>query len=180
MADEKNDDQTATPEVPILSRLRPAPGAVRRKKRKGRGPGSGLGKTAGRGMKGQKARHPGNFSHLGFEGGQMPLQRRLPKVGFHNPFRKTVATVNVGDLNRFEADGVVDEEALRAARLVKGKVDLVKVLGNGDLDRALTVRANAFSGGAIQKIEQAGGKAEVIAQAVIRTIESDNAPAAGG
>jgi len=185
MADDKRDERTDdggadAPAVPILSRLRPAPGAVRPKKRKGRGPGSGLGKTAGRGMKGQKYRHPGNFSKLGFEGGQMPLQRRLPKVGFNNAFRKVVATVNVGDLNRFDADSVVDETALRAARLIRGEVDLLKVLGDGELDRALTIRANAFSGGAIQKIEQAGGKAEVVATAVIRRIEGDDGASANG
>lgn len=159
--------------VPILSRLRPAPGAVRAKKRKGRGPGSGLGKTGGRGMKGQKARSPGNFSKLGFEGGQMPLQRRLPKVGFHNPFAKVVAALNVGDLNRFEAGAVVDEGALRDARLVKGKIDVIKILGDGELDRALTVRAHAFSAGAREKITGAGGTVEVVEMVRLRKGATD-------
>lgn len=151
--------------IPILSRLRPAKGAVKTKRRKGRGPGSGLGKTAGKGMKGQKARHPKHFSKLAFEGGQLPLQRRLPKVGFWNPFSRNLATVNLSDLAVFEKDAVVDAEALRGKRLVRGKFDGVKVLGNGDLDRPLTIRAHAFSAVAKEKIEKAGGKAEVIALA---------------
>ena len=149
--------------VPILSRLRPARGAVKTKRRKGRGPGSGLGKTAGKGQKGQKARHPGAFSKLAFEGGQLPLQRRLPKVGFWNPFSRNLATVNLRDLAVFDASSVVDAEALRGKRLVRGQFDGVKVLGNGDIDRPLTIRAHAFSATAKEKIEKAGGKAEVIA-----------------
>ena len=148
--------------TPILSRLRPAEGAVRGKRRKGRGPGSGLGKTAGHGQKGQKARHPGNFSKLGFEGGQMPLYRRLPKRGFHNPFSKKVGTINVKDLARFDAGATVDEAALREARLVRGRCDRIKVLGNGDLDRELTVRVEAFSSSARAKIEKAVGTAVVV------------------
>ncbi len=152
-------------EIPILSRLRPPAGAVRPKKRKGRGVGSGLGKTAGKGMKGQKARHPGDFGRLGFEGGQMPLQRRLPKLGFWNPFSKAVATINVGDLGkRFDAGATVDLEAFRAAGILRRRHDSVKVLGTGELDKALTVRAHAFSASAKEKIEKAGGKAEVIEQ----------------
>lgn len=149
-------------EVPILSRLRPPAGAVRPKKRKGRGVGSGLGKTAGKGMKGQKARHPGAFGKLHFEGGQTPLQRRLPKHGFHNPFRKTIATVNVQELNGFDDGATVDVDALREAGLVRKKFDGVKVLGNGELEKKLTVRVHAFSAGARDKIEKAGGKAEVL------------------
>ncbi len=149
-------------EVPILSRLRPPPGAVRPKKRKGRGVGSGLGKTSGKGMKGQKARHPGGFGKLHFEGGQTPLQRRLPKFGFHNPFTKTVVTVNVSDLNGFDDGATVDVDALRDAGLIRKKFDGVKVLGNGALDKKLTVRVHAFSAGAKEKIEKAGGKAEVL------------------
>ncbi|MFW5875953.1 MAG: 50S ribosomal protein L15 [Myxococcota bacterium] len=150
-------------QVPILSRLRPPTGAVQPKKRKGRGPGSGLGKTAGHGMKGQKARNTGDFSKPGFEGGQIPLQRRLPKVGFHNPFSKIIATVNVRDLARFDAGAEVDPGKLREAGLLRRKgFDGIKVLGEGDLDRALTVRAHAFSKSAKEKIEKAGGKAEVI------------------
>jgi large subunit ribosomal protein L15 len=148
-------------QIPLLSRLRPPVGAVRAKIRKGRGPGSGLGKTAGRGQKGQKSRS-GKSQFAGFEGGQMPLQRRLPKVGFHNHFEKCVAAVNVGELNRFAAQSVIDTEALIEARLVRGKFDSTKVLGGGDLDRALTVRAHAFSASAKEKIEKAGGKAELI------------------
>jgi large subunit ribosomal protein L15 len=156
MAEEVNED------VPILSRLSPPEGAVSKKKRKGRGPGSGLGKTSGKGMKGQKARSPGNFQHLGFEGGQTPIYRRLPKFGFKNPFTKKVATVNVGDLARFDAGATVNEESLRESRLVRGKFDALKVLGNGELDKKLTVEANAFSKSAKEKIEKAGGTATVL------------------
>jgi len=156
MAEETNTD------VPILSRLSPPEGAVHRKKRKGRGPGSGLGKTSGKGMKGQKARSPGNFQMLGFEGGQTPIYRRLPKYGFNNILSKKVATLNVGDLSRFDAGTTVTIETLREARLVRGTCDSVKVLGNGELDKKLTVQVNAFSKGAKEKIEKAGGTAEVI------------------
>ena len=148
--------------TPILSRLRPAEGAVRGKRRKGRGPGSGLGKTAGHGQKGQKARHPGNFSKLGFEGGQMPLYRRIPKRGFTNLFAKTVATINVRDLERFEEGATVDEAALRKAGLVNRKADMIKVLGDGELDKALTVKVHASSATATQKIEKAGGTVELV------------------
>ncbi len=149
-------------EVPVLSRLRPADGAVRGKRRKGRGPGSGLGKTAGHGQKGQKARHPGNFSKLGFEGGQIPLYRRVPKRGFTNPFTKKVATINVKDLARFDSGATVDEAALRKAGLVKRKVDAIKVLGDGELDKALTVKVHAASASAAAKIEKAGGSVELV------------------
>ena len=135
------------------------------KRRKGRGPGSGLGKTAGHGQKGQKARHPGNFSKLGFEGGQMPLYRRIPKRGFVNPFTKTVGTVNVKDLARFEAGATVDEAALREAGLIKRKVDIIKVLGDGELEKALTVKVHAASATATQKIEKAGGTVELVVAA---------------
>lgn len=148
--------------TPILSRLRPAEGAVRGKRRKGRGPGSGLGKTAGHGQKGQKARHPGNFSKLGFEGGQMPLYRRIPKRGFTNLFAKRVATINVKDLERFEEGATVDEAALRKAGLVNRKADMIKVLGDGELDKALTVKVHASSATATQKIEKAGGTVELV------------------
>ena len=149
-------------EVPILSRLRPPEGAVRRKKRVGRGIGSDVGKTAGRGQKGQKARKPGNFHKKGFEGGQMPLVRRLPKRGFVNLFSTRVAEVNVRDLSRFEEGAMVDTEALASAGLVKGGFEVVKILGNGELSKKLTVRAHRFSKGAREKIEQAGGRVEVI------------------
>ena len=156
---------TEQKEAPLLSRLRPPAGAVRGKRRKGRGPGSGLGKTAGHGQKGQKARHPGNFSKLGFEGGQVPLYRRVPKRGFHNPFAKRVGTVNVKDLARFESGATVDEAALRAAGLIRRKVDVIKVLGDGELDRALTVKVHAVSASASAKIEQAGGSVELLGKA---------------
>jgi large subunit ribosomal protein L15 len=150
-------------EVPPLSRLSPPRGAVKKKTRFGRGPGSGLGKTAGRGQKGQKARQPGNIHKLSFEGGQMPLARRLPKGGFKNLFAKTIVEVNVRDLAKhFEAGSTVDVDAVRAAGLVKGRFDELKVLGNGELDRALTVRAHRFSAGAREKIEKAGGRVEVV------------------
>lgn len=151
-----------TSKVPLLSRLRAPEGAVKSKRRKGRGPGSGLGKTAGKGQKGQKARHPMDFGKLAFEGGQTPLQRRLPKVGFWNPFTKHVVTVNVGDLAFFDKGTVVDEAALRNHRLVRGKFDAIKVLGNGELPHALTVKAHAFSASAKEKIEKAGGTVEVL------------------
>ena len=158
-------DETTQAYVPILSRLRPAPGAVKTKRRKGRGPGSGLGKTAGKGQKGQKARHPGAFSKLAFEGGQLPLQRRLPKVGFWNPFARQLATVNLSDLAMFQPGAVVDATALREKRLVRGRFDGVKVLGDGELVHPLTIRAHGFSKSALDKIAKSGGKAEVIALA---------------
>jgi large subunit ribosomal protein L15 len=149
-------------EVPILSRLRPPKGAVSAKKRLGRGTGGGFGKTAGKGQKGQKARQPGNIHKLGFEGGQTPLQRRLPKHGFVNVFRKVVENVNVGSLAAFDANSTVTVELLVERGLVRKVHDTVKVLGDGEIDRALTVRAHAFSKGAKEKIERAGGKAETI------------------
>lgn len=148
--------------VPILSRLRAPEGAVHRKRRRGRGPGSGLGKTSGKGQKGQKARHPNKFGKLGFEGGQMPLIRRLPKRGFTNPFSKKVIEVNLRDLEQFDADETVDVAALKQAGLIKRQYDVVKILANGELTKALTIQAHAFSAGAKSKIEAAGGKAELI------------------
>ena len=147
---------------PILSRLRPPAGAVRGKRRLGRGPGSGLGTTAGKGQKGQTARAGGKIRR-GFEGGQTPLMRRLPKVGFNNPFSKQVAVVNVGNLACFDAGAVIDPAALVAAGLVRGPFDSIKILGDGALDKALIVRAHAFSQGARGLIEKAGGKAELLA-----------------
>jgi large subunit ribosomal protein L15 len=147
-----------------LSRLSPSKGANRPRKRLGRGPGSGQGKTAGKGHKGRAARSGGN-TPPGYEGGQMPLQRRLPKRGFRNPFRKEYAVVNLADLEaRFEAKAVVDVAALIAERLVR-RGDLVKVLGQGELKKALTVKAHAFSGTAKERIAAAGGQAEVISGA---------------
>lgn len=157
MADEQEELET-----PILSRLRPPAGAVRPKKRKGRGPGSGLGKTSGKGQKGQKARS-GNFGKVGFEGGQTPLYRRIPKRGFTNKWAKPVATFNVDELSkRFEAGATVDIEALKTVGLLKRKVEFVKILGNGEIDKALTVKVHRFSKSAKEKIEKAGGSVEIL------------------
>ena len=145
-----------------LHELKPAEGSKRDVKRIGRGPASGQGKTAGKGHKGQKARS-GYSQRFGFEGDQMPLQRRIPKRGFNNIFAKEIVTVNVSDLEKKFNDGdVVDAAALIAAGLIKKEKDGVKVLGNGDLSKKLTVKVNAYSGAAKEKIEAAGGKAEVI------------------
>lgn len=144
-----------------LNELSPIPGSKRPRKRVGRGPGSGLGKTCGRGQKGQKSRSGGGV-RLGFEGGQMPLTRRLPKRGFHNRFAKDIKVVQVGDLARFEAGSVVDVAVLQEAGLV-GKIgDGVKVLGNGDLSHAITVRVHRISAGARAKVEAAGGTVELV------------------
>ena len=144
-----------------LQDLKPAEGSTQAAYRKGRGEGSGNGKTAGRGQKGQWARSGGGV-RPGFEGGQMPLARRLPKRGFHNIFGTVHAVVNVSDLNKFEDGAVVTVADLVSAGLVKKTLDGVKVLGNGELTKKLTVQAAAFSASAKEKIEAAGGKAEVI------------------
>jgi len=144
-----------------LHELSPAPGSAKKAFRKGRGPGSGNGKTAGKGHKGQNSRSGGGV-RPGFEGGQMPLQRRVPKRGFNNIFAKNYATLNVEDLNRFEDGADVNVQSFLEIGLLKKTLDGVKILGGGSLDRKLTVSANAFSQSARQKIEQAGGKAEVI------------------
>jgi large subunit ribosomal protein L15 len=146
----------------VLSRLTHPDGARQLEKRLGRGIGSGLGKTCGRGSKGQKARQPGNINKLHFQGGQTPIQRRLPKRGFNVPFPVKTVAVNVGDLERFKAGDVVDEQALRAARLVQGRGVRIKLLGEGELAHKLTVSAHAFSASAKEKIEKAGGSAIVI------------------
>ena len=143
-----------------LHELSPAVGSTKESKRIGRGHGSGNGKTAGKGHKGQKARS-GRGMQLGFEGGQMPLQRRVPKRGFNNIFATKYAIINVSDLNMFDANAVVDTEALKAKGLVNKAENGVKVLGNGELTKAVTVKAAAFSKSAVAKIEAAGGKAEV-------------------
>ncbi|HBT46542.1 MAG TPA: 50S ribosomal protein L15 [Peptococcaceae bacterium] len=144
-----------------LHELRPAPGARRPRTRVGRGIGSGLGKTAGRGHKGQKARAGGGV-RPGFEGGQMPLTRRIPKRGFTNIFKRQLAVVNVGDLERFDSGTVVTPELLREAGLVKKGRDGVKVLGDGEITKPLVVKAQAASRQAVAKIEAAGGRVEVI------------------
>ena len=131
------------------------------RKRKGRGTATGQGKTAGRGMNGQNSRSGGGV-RLGFEGGQMPLYRRLPKRGFNNKWAKEYSEVNVSALNRFEAGTEVTPALLKEAGLVKQVVDGVKILGNGQLDRAVTVKAQKFTASAVEKITAAGGKAEVI------------------
>lgn len=136
--------------------------AKRDAKRLGRGTGSGLGKTSGKGQKGQNSRSGGGV-RIGFEGGQMPLLRRLPKVGFTNRFKKVYTTINVADLNRFEDETVVDFELLSQNGLIKkAKNAGLKVLGNGELNKKLVVKANKFSESAKQKIENAGGKIEVL------------------
>ena len=144
-----------------LSNLRPADGAKQSDNfRRGRGHGSGNGKTAGKGHKGQKARSGG--TRPGFEGGQMPLYRRIPKRGFTNRNSKTIVGINVSALEVFDNDAVVSVETLIEAGIVKNPRDGVKILGNGELTKKLTVQANAFSVGAVAKIEALGGKAEVI------------------
>ncbi|WP_291244828.1 50S ribosomal protein L15 [Fournierella sp.] len=144
-----------------LHELQPAQGSNTAAKRKGRGHGSGNGKTAGYGHKGQKARS--GVKKAGFEGGQMPLQRRLPKRGFNNIFATKYANVKISDLEaKFEAGNVVDTKALVEAGIIKKSLDGIKVLGNGELTKALTVQAAAFTASAKEKIEKAGGKAEVI------------------
>ncbi|QSQ08986.1 50S ribosomal protein L15 [Koleobacter methoxysyntrophicus] len=144
-----------------LHELKPAEGSKKTPKRKGRGIGSGLGKTAGRGHKGQKARSGGGV-RPGFEGGQMPLQRRIPKRGFTNVFKKEIVEVNVEKLNVFQDGDVVTPEALIEKRIIKDIKDGVKVLGRGELNVRLEVKANGFSKTAKEKIEAAGGKVEVV------------------
>ena len=143
-----------------LHELSPAAGANKQPYRKGRGAGSGNGKTAGYGHKGQKARS--GAKKAGFEGGQMPLQRRLPKRGFNNIFATEYATIKVSDLEKFEAGSTVDANALIEKGIIKKTLDGVKVLGNGTLTKALNVKLTAYSASAKEKIEKAGGKAEVI------------------
>jgi len=145
-----------------LSNQHPAPGSRHARKRVGRGPGSGNGKTAGRGHKGRNSRS-GSGRTPGYEGGQMPLQRRLPKRGFHNPFSKEVHVVNLAALAKsFGADAVVDPAALVAARLARKSGVQIKILGQGKLDKKLTVKAHAFSRSAREAIEARGGTVEVI------------------
>lgn len=144
-----------------LSELRPAPGSKPKATRVGRGIGSGLGKTSGRGHKGQKARSGGGV-RPGFEGGQMPLHRRLPKRGFTNIFKKEIVIVSLEDLNRFEQGTNITPELLVEAGLIKSVKDGVKILANGELDKALTVQVHGCSKAAAEKIAAAGGKVEVI------------------
>lgn len=145
-----------------LHELRPNEKAFKERKRVGRGPGSGLGKTSGKGQKGQNARSGGGV-RPGFEGGQLPLFRRLPKRGFSNAKFKTVyAVINLSDLNKFEDGAIVTPEILKEMGILKNQLDGVKVLGNGKLEKKLTVKAHRFSKTAIEAIEKMGGKAEVM------------------
>jgi large subunit ribosomal protein L15 len=144
-----------------LSELAPPNGSRRPRKRLGRGVGSGTGKTAGRGTKGYNSRSGGGV-RPGFEGGQMPIHRRLPKRGFTNIFKNKIATINVRDLSGFESNSVVDEIALVRRGLVKGRRDGIKLLGQGEIDIPLTVKVNMASKSARKKIEDAGGKLEVL------------------
>ena len=150
----------------ILSRLAPPDGARTREKRVGRGVGSKLGKTGGRGQKGQKARQPGNINKLHFQGGQTPIQRRLPKRGFRVPFPIKTVAVNVSALERFDAGTEVTEDLLRSSRLVQKRGARIKILGEGELTKKLTVSAHGFSKSAQAKIEKAGGKVVVLASTV--------------
>ncbi|RJP40558.1 MAG: 50S ribosomal protein L15 [Desulfobacteraceae bacterium] len=145
-----------------LNELAPPEGSRSSRKRLGRGPGSGLGKTSGRGHKGQRSRSGGNI-RPGYEGGQMPLHRRLPKRGFTSIFKKVISVVNISDLKRFESGAVVDEAVLRTTGIAKGKFDQIKLLAKGDIDYPITVKVDAASQKAIEKIEAAGGKVEVTA-----------------
>jgi large subunit ribosomal protein L15 len=145
-----------------LHDIGPAPGSKKTRKRVGRGPGSGLGKTSGRGENGQKSRS-GYSRRWGFEGGQMPLIRRIPKRGFTNIFREEYAEVNVGALDVFEASAVVSPETLAEKRLIhRSEMDLVKVLGHGELEKPLTIQVHAISAGARRKVEEAGGKVALL------------------
>ena len=144
-----------------LNELSPAAGSTHKGYRVGRGAGSGNGKTAGKGHKGQKAR-AGHGMRPGFEGGQMPLQRRLPKRGFNNIFATKYVTIKVSDLEKFEAGATVDAQALLDAGIISKTLDGVKVLGNGELTKAVNVKVAAYTASAKEKIEKAGGKAEVI------------------
>ena len=146
-----------------LSTLKGPRGATRNRKRIGRGPGSGTGEQSGKGVKGQKARSGHHGARFGFEGGQMPMQRRFPKKGFKNPFRAEVFAVNVGALEKRFPAGTVDLAALQGAGMVPRSLKTVKILGEGDLTKKFTVKATAFSASAKEKIEKAGGTAEVVA-----------------
>ncbi|WP_437811332.1 50S ribosomal protein L15 [Sorangium sp. So ce1078] len=158
----------------ILSKLQAPEGAVTKRLRVGRGVGSGVGKTSGRGQKGQKARAGGNINKKHFQGGQTPIQRRLPKRGFRNPLADIVVNVNVGALEAFDDGAQVDVIALHASRLVQGRFDVLKILGGGELTKKLTVTAHRFSKGAIEKIEKAGGKAVVLAPSASQDTSTDS------
>lgn len=162
----------------ILSNLKPPAGSKRDRQRVGRGIGS-TGKTCGKGQKGQKSRS-GSMGRMGFEGGQTPMYRRLPKRGFNNHnFATVVANVNVGQLDTFDDGAEITVDILKMRGLVKGQFDAVKILGNGELQKKLTVKAHAFSKGALEKIQKAGGTAEVVSRsAAAETSDGGEAPAA--
>ena len=145
-----------------LHTLKGPRGATRNRKRIGRGPGSGTGEQSGKGVKGQKARTGHHGARFGFEGGQMPMQRRFPKKGFKNPFREEIFAVNVGALEKRFPAGTVDVAALHAAGMVPRSMPTVKILGEGPLTKKLVVKASSFSASAKEKIEKAGGTAEVV------------------
>jgi large subunit ribosomal protein L15 len=145
-----------------LHTLKAPKGATRNRKRIGRGPGSGTGEQSGKGVKGQKARTGHHGARFGFEGGQMPMQRRLPKKGFKNPFRVQIFAVNVGDIDERFADGTVTLAELQTVGLVPRKYAKVKVLGEGDVTKKFVVKADAFSASAKEKIEKSGGRAELV------------------
>lgn len=162
-----------------LNDVRPARGAVRKRQRLGQGPGSGKGKTAGRGSKGQKSRS-GSSSRPGFEGGQMPLQRRIPKRGFWNPFRKEYSVINLTRLGELFDDGTeVSIEMLRDRRLIKPKKDGIKLLGDGEINKRLVVHAHKASASAKRKIEAAGGRVELVAVSPPAEASAAKAAAAG-
>ncbi|MDO8886044.1 50S ribosomal protein L15 [Candidatus Oleimmundimicrobium sp.] len=145
-----------------IHNLKPEKGSIKKEKRVGRGEGSGMGKTCGRGQKGQKSRS-GKGPRLGFEGGQNPLQRRLPRLpGFKNIFKKEYAIVNVDKINTFKSGSIIDPEKLYEKKVVRKKGILIKILGKGEITKPFTVKANSFSKIAVDKIEKAGGKVEVI------------------
>jgi large subunit ribosomal protein L15 len=146
----------------ILSKLQAPEGATKSRTRVGRGVGSGLGKTSGRGQKGQKARSKGNINKKHFQGGQTPMQRRLPKRGFRNPLADTVVAVNIGELEIFAAGTEVNAAELKSKRLIRGQFDQLKILGEGELTKKLTVSAHGFSKSARERIEAAGGTCQLI------------------
>ena len=160
-----------------LHELKPRPGSTHRVKRLGCGESSGHGKTSGKGHKGQKARSGGSI-RLGFEGGQMPLIRRLPKRGFNNAqFKKKIAIVNLGDLAELAVDGIINEDALRSHGLIRGKFDGLKVLGNGELSKAIAVEADHVSASAREKIEAAGGTVKIRTRSAAAANDADTAQA---
>lgn len=161
----------------VLSRLAAPAGSQHKVRRLGRGPGTGVGKTSGKGMKGQKARKPGNFHKVHFQGGQTPIQRRVAKRGFRVPFPIVTAIVNLSQLERFPDGATVDEQALRDARLVQGVGVRIKILASGELTKKLTVHAHGFSAQATEKIERAKGKTVVIADAAAIAAAAEAAPA---